>query len=155
MRVRSNMVSQLLLVSACTMSGCSSLLTIGPDCSAEDQDLIPILASQRILEAHPNGIAEGDRHSGCNEDDPYAYAYVSYVYSGPFYEIRRHYERSVEADGWRKADTGDVRFCYSKEIQGVTAFLSVGRYEAGSEKGFTVHISGSHLPIYSDAGFMC
>lgn len=44
-------------------------------CTSADQALAPTLASLSILDAHPSQTQPKDeRHSGCDEDDGFAYA---------------------------------------------------------------------------------
>ncbi len=54
----------------------------GSECTAAEEDLIPVLTSQKILVAHPGDAVARDSYAGCFQDDPFPYAGKFYEFAG-------------------------------------------------------------------------
>ncbi|WP_143591148.1 hypothetical protein [Thermoactinospora rubra] len=84
----------------------------GSECTAAEEDLIPVLKAQKILAVHPRGALARDDYSGCFQDDPFPYAGRFYEFPGARKDYIAFYEAAVKADGWRAAvlmPLGDAR----------------------------------------------
>ncbi|WP_344982345.1 hypothetical protein [Streptosporangium fragile] len=134
-------------------------------CSSDDEKLIPALKEQKILAVHPGNVtAVGDPYSGCDRDDEYVYAGISYTFSGPFSDMLSFYSVLASRDGWRPVnESGEASSgvskestCFRKQIRGATAYLNLqpsDNQENGP--GFSLTISASHGGFPSDGGVAC
>lgn len=163
MRVRSALVKVVagLTVTVFLLSGLAYMTLraadAGSECTAAEEDLIPTLAAQKILAAHPDNAVARDSHTGCFQDDPFPYA-------GKFYEFPSHrqnytsfYEAAAKGDGWRPVAVEDSPddICFTKKIGDATAFLSVGGHSIDGVSGYDISISASYDEVPEDGGLMC
>ncbi|WP_125640900.1 hypothetical protein [Nonomuraea sp. WAC 01424] len=121
MEIRSGFVKVIvgLAVTALLLGGLGymTLRTFsGPEGTSEEEDLIPLLAAQRILTAYPQKAVARDGYSGCFQDDPFPYAGRFYEFPGPKEEYTTFYETAAKTDGWRPVITEEpsTNTCYTK-----------------------------------------
>lgn len=108
-------------------------------CTRADEELAPTLASLSILDAHPSRTRpRGERYSGCDEDDGFAYAGQYYRLTTSRADVLAFYRQAAAEDGWRlesavpspspapgslAVDTSAL--CFEKPVAGTTAHLNV------------------------------
>ncbi|MFH8803763.1 hypothetical protein ACH4F6_29825 [Streptomyces sp. NPDC017936] len=108
-------------------------------CTRADEELAPTLASLSILDAHPSRTQpRHERHSGCDEDDGFAYAGQYYRLTTSRADVLAFYREAAAKDGWRlesassspspapgglAVDTSAL--CFEKPVAGTTAHLAV------------------------------
>ncbi|MEV0596418.1 hypothetical protein [Nonomuraea cavernae] len=88
MRVRSGFMMTMagLAVTALLLGGLAYMTLMaftGSECTSDEEGLIPVLAAQKILTAHPEKAAVQDGYTGCFADDPFPYAGNFYEFTGP------------------------------------------------------------------------
>ncbi|MET7466835.1 hypothetical protein [Nonomuraea sp. NPDC005501] len=129
----------------------------GPECGATEAGVVPVLAAQKILTAHPDGAVVRDRHAGCFADDPFPYAGRFYEFTGTREEYTSFYETAVRTDGWRPvvSDEPSQDVCYTKRIGEVTAFLSLGGHSVDGVRGYGIDISASYGETPENGGLLC
>ncbi|WP_101785856.1 hypothetical protein [Nonomuraea indica] len=123
----------------------------GSGCVAAEKALVPVLAAEPILAAHPAGAVQRARHSGCFRDDPFPYAGRLYEFGGDF---TAYYARAAAREGWRPFTAAEGT-CYTKTVGGATAFLSVAAHEAGGVRGYGIDVAATHDPPPEDGGLLC
>ncbi|MEU7839228.1 hypothetical protein [Nonomuraea sp. NPDC049129] len=162
MRVRAAFVkiTITLAATALLLSGLAyiALRTVaGSECTAAEEDLIPVLAAQNILASHPGDAVTRDSYTGCFRDDPFPYAGKFYEFSGTQEDYASFYETVAKADGWRpivpEESSEDV--CYTKKLGDATAFLSVGEQSVDGVQGYGIDISASYGEVPEDGGLLC
>ncbi|MFD9612885.1 hypothetical protein ACFWWS_26340 [Streptomyces sp. NPDC059083] len=108
-------------------------------CTGSDEELAPTLASLSILDAHPSQTQpKGERYSGCDEDDGFAYAGQYYRHTMSRVGVLSFYRQAAAEDGWRleSADPSPApapgslvvdssALCFEKPVAGATAHLAV------------------------------
>ncbi|MEV0196556.1 hypothetical protein [Nonomuraea sp. NPDC050691] len=136
----------------------TSLMTgPGSGCTPAEEDLVPVLRSQKVLAVHPDGALPRNDHSGCFPDDPFPYAGTFYEFAGPREQYTTFYGRAVRADGWRPIVTAQLSedVCYTKKIGDAVAFLSVTEHSVEGVRGYGIDISASRGDVPADGGLMC
>jgi hypothetical protein len=122
------------------LAGCADLSAFG-GCTARDEHLATILARTSVLEAHPPSAASTEKYSHCDTDDGFAVAGQRYRTDLDRQDILTFYGKAAAADGWRPGEseaplltgpppsanlvTTASAGCFTKEIDGTTAYLSV------------------------------
>jgi hypothetical protein len=106
-------------------------------CSDRDEKFASALPKLDIFQAHPNHVVELESYSGCDADDGFAYAGTKYLVPLNRNELLDFYRVAAKEDDWRfdgdRASpavdhalvTSAGGSCYSKEIDGTTAYLRV------------------------------
>ncbi|MFI6921292.1 hypothetical protein ACIBIZ_15155 [Nonomuraea spiralis] len=162
MEIRSGFVKVIvgLAVTALLLGGLGymTLRTFsGPEGTSEEEDLIPLLAAQRILTAYPQKAVAHDGYSGCFQDDPFPYAGRFYEFPGPKEEYTTFYETAAKTDGWRPVITEEpsTNTCYTKKIEEATAFLLVEGHHVDGVEGYGINISASYSGVPEDGGILC
>jgi hypothetical protein len=162
MEVRSRFMKAIagLAVTALLLGGLAymTLMTFtGSECTSDEEELIPVLAAQKILTAHPEKAVVQDGYTGCFPDDPFPYAGNFYEFPGTREEYTSFYETAATADGWRPVITEEPSedICYTRKIGEATAFLSVGRHSVDGVEGYGIDISASYGDVAEDGGLLC
>jgi hypothetical protein len=129
----------------------------GSECTSEEEDLILVLAAQEILTAQPQKAVAHDSYTGCFQDDPFPYAGRFYEFPGAQEKYASFYATAAKADGWRPVATEELStdICYTKKIEGATAFLWVGRHSVEGVEGYGIDISASYGDVPEDGGLLC
>lgn len=98
-------------------------------CTPRDVGFSDVLVRESALDLPPPGAAaSGAPYSGCDDDEGFAYAGQSYLSATSPRAVLDHYRTATADLGW----TPDGARCFTREIDGVTAYLSVWfRPEAG------------------------
>ncbi|GEC07183.1 hypothetical protein SSP24_48380 [Streptomyces spinoverrucosus] len=108
-------------------------------CTRADEELAPTLASLSILDAHPSQTQpQGERYSGCDEDDGFAYAGQYFRLTTSRVSVLTFYRKAATEDGWRLQNASSSpspapgslavdtsALCFEKPIAGTTAHLAV------------------------------
>jgi len=95
-------------------------------CSDRDVKFAPTLKQLSIFEAHPDHVVELNSYSGCDPDD--GAAYIDQFYLAPLgrAEVLDFYRVAAEKEDWRfDTDSGARSSCYSKAVDGTTAYLRI------------------------------
>ncbi|MGW7483588.1 hypothetical protein ACWGH8_33960 [Nonomuraea muscovyensis] len=151
-RVRKTVVALVAVALVASGLGWTAIGSVtASGCRAAEQDLVPVLAAEPILAAHPAGAVQRARHGGCFPDDPFPYASRFYESGGDFTAF---YARAAVQEGWRPF-TAAEGVCYTKAIGGATAFLSVAAHEAGGVRGYDIGIAATREPAPEDGGLLC
>lgn len=97
-------------------------------CGDSEEDLGEALAADAVLDVAPDGAGEKESYESCDDDDLFVVAGHSYTYDGTHEAALAHYREAAQAGGWRQRE-GD---CFSKEIDGTDAYLTVDGPADGS-----------------------
>lgn len=129
-----------LTVTAVT-SGCSVIearSVLRDDCTGRDRRIAATLNTLAALDLHPPGatLATDGAGHGCTDSTFMPYASRWYHTTSPLTEVTAYYRHALPAAGWTLIHKGDIhpgqrafrgeRMCYSRPVDGVTAYLSVG-----------------------------
>ncbi|MEU4331313.1 hypothetical protein [Nonomuraea dietziae] len=149
-----------VVVMALQLGGCAhttSMTYAGWECTAEEKDLIPVLAAQKILAAHPAGAVARNGYTGCFPDDPYPYAGKFYEFTGARKEYTSFYKTALRADGWRLIvpEEPSEEACHTKKIGDATAFLTVGGHSVDGVGGYDIRIAASYGEVSEGGGLLC
>jgi hypothetical protein len=120
------------------LAGCAGSSSFD-GCTARDEQLETVLAKTPILEAHPPSAASTDKYSECDLEDGYASAGQRYRTDMERQDILTFYSKAATADGWRPDESEPLltgpppaglvttasAACFTKEIDGTSAYLSV------------------------------
>ncbi|MBG0827644.1 hypothetical protein HS041_07690 [Planomonospora sp. ID67723] len=122
----------------------------GPHCTAAEEDLLPTLAAQKILDVHPDGAVEQDSYANCFQDDPFPYAGKRYRFVGTREDHLSFYEAAARNDGWQLVTPEEPSdfVCYTKKLGDDTVFLSVSGNKIGG-------VSEYNIDIGTGYEFMC
>jgi hypothetical protein len=133
------------------------MTSTGSACTVEEEDLIPVLAAQKILSAHPEKAITQDGYTGCFQDDPFPYAGNFYEFPGAREEYASFYETAARADGWRPvvAEGPSEDICYTRKIGEATAFLSVEGRNVDGVEGYGINISASYDDVPEAGELLC
>jgi hypothetical protein len=110
-----------------------------PDYGCSDRDIkfAPTLQKLAIFQSHPDRIVELDSYSGCDPDDGFAYAGKKYRAALGRDEVIDFYRVVATKDDWRfdssnappatdrALPTSAGGTCYSKTVDGTTAYLRI------------------------------
>src|SRR4051794_3948515 len=106
-------------------------------CTDRDEKFAPTLQKLSIFKAYPNHGIELDTYLGCDSDDGSAYAGQYYLVPLGRNAVLDFYRGAAKKEGWRfesdypspAADQAQVTSartsCYSKAIDGTTAYLRI------------------------------
>lgn len=163
MRVRSGLVKIVagLAVSALLLYGLAYAAwknVTGPHCTTAEEDLIPVLTAQRIIDTYPDGAIAQPGYSGCFRDDPFPYAGKSYTFSGTREDYISFYETAAKNDGWQPIDGPYEAPCYTKKLGDATAFLLVVPVlEPGADgiEEYSIDIAAAYGDTPEDGGLLC
>jgi hypothetical protein len=151
---------------AVSSSGCSGSFPVLYGCTDRDEQYATTLAKLPIVAAHPDAAVLIDSSQGCDMDDGFAYAYREYRSDLAREDIVSFYRTAVTADGWTfdRENPSPVPTdglvisaavaCFSKEIDGATAYLAVAfpsdlnvpgdPHQQAPDNTFVVDVTGSH-----------
>ncbi|MEU3164148.1 hypothetical protein [Streptosporangium sp. NPDC006930] len=103
---------------------------LGYGCTNSDKRLAPALKSLDIFDYRPLGaIPEKDIQTGCEPDDRYAYAEITYRFSSSKDSLLSFYRNAAIVDGWTfeapllGPESQDSKLCFSKPVGDTTALL--------------------------------
>lgn len=92
-------------------------------CGTEEERLGEALARDPVLDDGPDGAEVRESYQECDDDDLFVAAGKVYGYEGESREsVLVHYRGAAQAHGWLLHGAGD---CFSKEIDGTVAYLSI------------------------------
>lgn len=113
-------------------------------CGEEEDRLAAAMAGEPVLGTAPEGADRASRYQECDDDDRFVTVGTQHQYAGSPKTALRHYREAAQADSWRPRTTADgepVPGCFTKAVDGTTAYLTV----EGPEKGvLDVGIIGDH-----------
>lgn len=112
-------------------------------CTSADMEFSQNLKSLGILDAHPAYVtAKGDRYSGCDDDDGFAFAGQYYGPMASRDAVKSFYVGAAEDQGWLRAGDSDSTFprkiCFKKKLNEAEVYLGIwfpGDFEEGSDDG--------------------
>ncbi|WP_204070967.1 hypothetical protein [Planotetraspora phitsanulokensis] len=125
--------------------------TLVPGCQAGNEQLVGTLKALPILDVHPADFRFTDGDSGCDDDDGFAQAWQGYRSTEPF-AILPFYEKAALADGWKPIAHSFEYSCFTKEIDGVNAYLNVGVSDSNSSGTGTDYSVGVRASRERDIG---
>ncbi|MER6911311.1 hypothetical protein ABT354_06535 [Streptomyces sp. NPDC000594] len=112
------------------------LLSYG--CGDREDDLGKVLAAEKVLESVPPGATRPNSFRECDDDDLVVGAGTEYRYDGKVADALAHFRKAAPDLGWKRAG-GES--CYTKQLDGTTAYLDVYRLDKGR---VTASIAASH-----------
>lgn len=133
-------------------------------CTPRDQQFAATLNELEVLELRPpDATAQGDRFTGCDDDDGFAFAGQIYRPAGDRSSIVAFYRDAPVKDGWtlQREDDHPVgaglvasgsSLCFTKPVDGTTAYLSIWFPSDFGDPGndYGVEVTASH-----DGGAWC
>ncbi|MFC5850895.1 hypothetical protein ACFPZI_03285 [Streptomyces chlorus] len=103
-------------------------------CGGEEDRLAEAMAGEAVLGTAPEGADRASRYQGCDDDDLFVTVGTQYQYAGSPKTALRHYREAAQADSWWPRTTADgekLPECFTKPVDGTTAYLSVEILEKG------------------------
>ncbi|MEF9903409.1 hypothetical protein [Streptomyces sp. P9-A2] len=103
-------------------------------CGEEEDRLAEAMAGEAVLGTPPKGADRASRYQECDDDSRFVIVGTQYQYAGSPKTALRHYREAARADSWRLRTTADgekVPDCFTKPVDGTTAYLSVEILEKG------------------------
>ncbi len=146
-RAAPTLVGFCALMSILLTTGCSMLSDRWPEgkCTAQDRNLAARLNNLAEFELRTAGATLHDQGVSYGCTDSTNIPYASRLYSaGTVDEVADFYRRAVPAAGWKLEHADEInpgqrvyfgaRLCFSRSIEGVIVFLSVG-FPGGLDEG--------------------
>lgn len=163
MGVRSDLVAKTvvgLALAALLLGGLADAAGVFTDsgCTPAEEDLIPALEAQKVLDVRPGGAVPQGSSPGCFDDDPFPSVGRSYRFSGTSEEYISFYDTAARNDGWRPVEVASGDPCYTKRIGDFTAFFSMTPALAsglGDAMEYDVGIAAVHGEAPESAEFLC
>ncbi|GAA2239347.1 hypothetical protein GCM10010232_27860 [Streptomyces amakusaensis] len=112
------------------------VLTYG--CGDREDRLAAALAGDPALNAAPDGARKGESYRECDEDDLFVSVGTEFAHEGSPKDPLAPHLGAARAEGWRPVAGFD---CYSKRLDGRTAYLTVDAAGAGRVE---VSITANH-----------
>ncbi|EFC83252.1 hypothetical protein FrEUN1fDRAFT_3632 [Parafrankia sp. EUN1f] len=127
------------LVGVVLTAGCGALdMVPGDECTGDDRRFAKKLDALTVLEIRPSGaslIAGGASH-GCSDSTAFPYASRWYHTGMSAEEIADFYRDALPAAGWKLRHADPIhaqqrvffgaRLCFTRPVDGIETFLSVG-----------------------------
>ncbi|MGW4891682.1 hypothetical protein ACWEQL_05375 [Kitasatospora sp. NPDC004240] len=118
-----------LVVAAAVYGGAWAATGAFTGCTLRDALLADDLAEDPILDAaRPGSTPVGEPHSGCDEDDGFAYAGRYYDHPGAREDLVSHVRSAATRDGWLPGASDSPagrRVCFTRTRDGLTVHLSL------------------------------
>ncbi|WP_347589855.1 hypothetical protein [Acrocarpospora sp. B8E8] len=153
-------------MAAFTLYSLDRSMFLSEECSSENMEIAPGLASYEIFDVHPEGASSsGGASVECDEDDDYVYAGKSYKTSDGNADILSYYKDAAQADGWRPMVSnapspppgGSNSLCFSKPMGDTAAYFSVHLDgEVGAQtRSYWLMVAAAHDYAPQDGDGLC
>nr|WSZ97443.1 hypothetical protein OH820_18875 [Streptomyces sp. NBC_00857] len=141
------LLAGLVAVPAVMLVGVSAgYFTFTYGCGEAETRLAEAMAADPVLDAGPGDASKGELYKECDDDDLFVSVGTEYPYSAPRQNNPGHYIEAAQAKGWQslvRSEDDSLPECFTKRIDGTTAYLTVDGTGGGTRLEITADRGGS------------
>ncbi|GGZ14479.1 hypothetical protein GCM10010387_03240 [Streptomyces inusitatus] len=141
-KTRNPLTILLVLAALVVVAAPAGYFVLVYGCGEREDRLAAALAEDPALNAAPDGARKGESYRECDDDDLFVSVGAEFSHEGSSKDPLARHREAARAGGWRPS--GGDPDCYTKRLDGTTAYLSVDAPSAAKvELSITADRQGS------------